>query len=234
MIEQDIGKVGSVRPLDLVIESNHRIGNQLGTLAAIVQIQIAAMRTGPELIPREEVMNVLTEMVGKILAVARLHRILVAEPAQGELDLNNVLTEILHEFTTSGVFGDRLHLASTLGSGCLVDPSRAAVLALAFSEILTNALKYAHPTGLPVELTIATASLPDGGVALEIADDGVGFPEGFDELRDAGVGLRLVRSLVETLGGHLETRSSELGLTFSIRLPPNVCAATALPGRAAA
>jgi two-component sensor histidine kinase len=203
-------------------------------LAAILQVKITALRTGPELIPREEVINALTEMVGKILAMARLHRILVAEPAQGELDLNNVLTEILHEFTTSGMFGDRLHLASTLGSGCLVDPSRAAVLAFVFSEILTNALKYAHPSGLPVELTIASAALPDGGMALEIADDGVGFPEGFDELRDSGVGLRLVRSLVENLGGRVETTSSELGLTFSIRLPPNPPAETGTPHAAAA
>ena len=36
---------------------------------------------------------------------------------------------------------------------------------------------------------------------LQIADDGVGFPEGFDEWRDAGIGLRLVRTLVESAGG---------------------------------
>src|SRR5258708_5012626 len=179
MTDQGAGDAGSVRPLDLVIESNHRIGNQLSMLAAILQVKITALRTRPELIPREEVINVLTEMVGKILAMARLHRILVAEPAQRALDLNNLLTEILPEFTTSGMFGERLQLASTRGSGCLVDPSRAVVLAFAFSEILTNALKYAHPSGLPVARTLASAALPDGGMALEIADDGVGFPEGF-------------------------------------------------------
>ena len=64
------------------------------------------------------------------------------------------------------------------------------------------------------------APTPDGGVALEIGDDGVGFPEGFVESRDAGVGLKLVRSLVENSGGRLETRSDALGLTFAIQLPP--------------
>jgi two-component sensor histidine kinase len=101
-----------------------------------------------------------------------------------------------------------------------VEASQASMLLIAFSEIATNAMKHAHPTGLPVELTIAGTATPGGGVQLQIADDGVGFPEGFDEWRDAGLGLRLVRSLVESAGGHLTTNSDPLGLTFSIQLPP--------------
>jgi two-component sensor histidine kinase len=57
-------------------------------------------------------------------------------------------------------------------------------------------------------------------VVVEIGDDGVGFPEDFDEWRDAGIGLRLVRSLVEGTGGSLAIKSDPLGLTFSIELPP--------------
>ena len=44
--------------------------------------------------------------------------------------------------------------------------------------------------------------------------------EGFDEWRDAGIGLRLVRTLVESAGGSLAIKSDPLGLTFSIELPP--------------
>jgi two-component sensor histidine kinase len=225
MTEQHTVEPPSVCPLDLVIESNHRIANNLSALVSILQKKIVAMRTGPEVIPREEVVDALTEVVGKMLAVSRLHRSLTAQPAKGELDLNNVLTEILQAFKTSGIFGDRLHIGSTLGSGCVVESSQAAMLALAFSEIVTNAMKYAHPTGLPVELTIISAPTPDGGVALQIADDGIGLPEGFVESRDAGIGLKLVRALVENAGGRLETRSDELGLTFSIQLLPKVEAA---------
>jgi two-component sensor histidine kinase len=54
---------------------------------------------------------------------------------------------------------------------------------------------------------------------LHIADDGVGLPEGFDEKRDAGPGLRLVRGLVESVGGRLTLNSDPLGLGFSIELP---------------
>jgi two-component sensor histidine kinase len=210
----------SVRPRDLVIEANHRIANHLAALVSILKKEIAATLDGPESIPREQVVDVLAEMAGKILAVSRLHHSLAVRPTQGEVDLNNILKSILDELETSGIFGDRLRINSTLRPGCLVESSHALLLAFAFSEIVTNAMKYAHPSGLPVELSIAGASTSDGGVALQIADDGVGLPEDFDESRDAGVGLKLLRSLVENSGGRLETNSDALGLSFSIELPP--------------
>ena len=61
---------------------------------------------------------------------------------------------------------------------------------------------------------------PDGSVVLEIGDDGVGLPEGFDHARDAGVGLKLIRSLVEKIGATVEIESDDLGLRFRIVLPP--------------
>jgi two-component sensor histidine kinase len=70
-----------------------------------------------------------------------------------------------------------------------------------------------------VEMTVSATPASDGTVALSIADDGVGLPEGFVESRDAGVGLKLVRSLVESVGGRLALSSTELGLTFLIELP---------------
>jgi two-component sensor histidine kinase len=86
-----------------------------------------------------------------------------------------VLVDILQEF--EAIFGDRVRLASSSGDGCRLQSSQLALLALAFCEIITNALKHAHPTGLPVEFTIASARRLDGSLVLEIADDGMGLPE---------------------------------------------------------
>jgi two-component sensor histidine kinase len=187
-------------------------------LVATVRRQLPAIEGGPLTVPRDLVADLLNDMAGKTLAVARLHLMLAKQPAAGEVELNKVLMAAADELQSSGIFGDRLQVTSSL-NGCLVEASQASMLTMAFSEIVTNAVKYAHPTGLPVELTIAGTETPDGGLHLEIADDGVGFPEGFEEWRDAGVGLRLVRSLVESAGGCVATKSDPLGLTFSITLP---------------
>jgi two-component sensor histidine kinase len=207
-------------PLDLVIEANHRIANHLGALLTIIQREVTAMRAGPPTMPREEVIGALNEMIGRMHAVSSLHRSFATHPAQGELELTHVLTDVLVELKKSGVFGDRLHIGSITGPGCRIEASRGSMLALALSEIVTNAVKYAHPTGLPVEISIASAPASDGGLVLEISDDGVGLPVDFVEQRDAGVGLKLVRSLVERCDGQLALRSDALGLTYVIELPP--------------
>src|SRR5258707_333936 len=99
--------VPKVRALDLVIESNHRIANNLGVLGALLEKRIAGAGTGPKSVPREHGVEALMETAGKILAVSRLHRILTAQPAHAAVDLNNVLTEFLHELRAAGIVGDR-------------------------------------------------------------------------------------------------------------------------------
>lgn len=206
-----------VRPIDLALEANHRIANHLSMLVAAVRRPLPAIEDGPPTIPRELVADLLNDMAGKIHAVARLHLTLARQPAVGEVEIAKVLMAATEELQ-SGIFGDRLQVTSSL-NGHRVEASQASLLTMVFCEIATNAIKYAHPTGLPVELSLSCVETPGGGVVLEIADDGVGFPEGFEEWRDAGVGLRLVRSLVESAGGCVAMQSDPLGLTFSITLP---------------
>jgi two-component sensor histidine kinase len=206
-----------VGPAYLALEANHRIANHLSLLVAFVRGQLPAIEGGPHTIPRELVADLLNDMAGKILSVARLHLLLAKRPAPGEVELGKALMAAADELQ-SGILDDRLQVSSSL-DGCLVDASQASMLVMAFSEIATNAIKYAHPSGLPVELSLSGVETPGGGVVLEIADDGVGLPEGFDEWRDAGLGLKLVRSLVESAGGCVAMKSDPLGLTFSITLP---------------
>jgi len=221
MIEQSLVDTPARRPPDPVVESNHRIANHLGLLVAILHGEIASMREGPEVVFREEAVSVLQAAIGKVMAISRLHHLFTAHPSQAVLDLGDVMRDILEAFEAS-VFSDRLHTHTTFGTGCQIRSSHVSAIALSFAEIATNAMKYAHPSGLPVELSIVTRSMPGGGAVLEIGDDGVGLPEGFEESRDAGVGLKLVRSLVESADGRLKIKSNALGLTFTIQFPPMI------------
>jgi len=201
------------------IEANHRIANELGQLAALLARQIKSAEQGPAMVPRASLIDALRLHHSRLLGISRLHHAISRQPDQDLVDLTQILTDLFGEFEASGVFEHRLRLEWTLAPLCVVDAAQASAMTLAFSEIVTNALKYAHPTGLPVEMTVSAAPASDGTVALSISDDGVGLPEGFVESRHAGVGLKLVRSLVEGVGGRIEMSSSELGLTFRIDLP---------------
>lgn len=198
-------------------EASHRIANQLAALVVLVDKQRAAAANGPDLVPRAAVAESLAAVSAKIGAIARLHRRLAVQHDDDEIDVNAALVEILGEF--QAIFGQRVQLASSTGEGCRVGSFRFSMLALAFAEIVTNALKHAHPTGLPIEFSLASEATPDGGMTLTVSDDGVGLPEGFDVERDGGTGLKLVRVLVQSAGGRVDIHSGDLGLTFAIDLP---------------
>jgi len=203
---------------DAVVEANHRIANNLASLARIFTRQLPAIEAGPEMVPRELVVQLVKDMAGRMDALGRLHYLLSNGRVPGKVDLGEALSEVIEGFRTTGMFGDQLdiHLSA---DGCPIDAAKASMLMLVVAEIATNAVKYAHPSGLPVELTISATMTVAGSLNLRIADDGVGLPEGFDEKRDAGPGLRLVRGLVESAGGSLALNSDPLGLRYSIELP---------------
>jgi two-component sensor histidine kinase len=55
---------------------------------------------------------------------------------------------------------------------------------------------------------------------IEIDDDGVGLPEGFDPTMGSRTGLRLMRALAEQLGGRLDFEQGLIGLSVRLEVPP--------------
>jgi len=204
---------------ELVREANHRIANHLSMIVGMVQIQASALSKGPETLPRTDVHNLLQDMAGKILSVSHLHRKLADAPHADELDLAGFLVESCSDLLTSLGLNKRAAIAYRMSGRCMMSPDKAQILALIANEIVMNAVKYAHPTEIPAQITIRCGRDAEGNMILEISDDGVGLPETFDEKKDGGVGFRLIRSLTKQIGATLKVESSSLGLSFCLTLP---------------
>ncbi len=109
-----------------------------------------------------------------------------------------------------------------LSANCHVTPEQAQQIGLIVCEVVMNAVKHAHPTGIPVQISLVCRRGDDGRMTVEIGDDGVGLPEGTDAVSFGGVGLKLIRSLAGALKAELRIESDPLGLNFLITLPGNV------------
>jgi two-component sensor histidine kinase len=90
---------------------------------------------------------------------------------------------------------------------------------LVLCEILTNSMKYAHPSGVPVRIIVRCEGSGDGDLLISISDDGVGLPEGFDPAKDGGVGFQIIRTLTAEIGAQLDIVSDNLGATVRLRVP---------------
>ena len=101
--------------------------------------------------------------------------------------LHQIASELIATLSQPGTVV--LHFVCELG--CRVAPERALYLGLIVIELVTNSLKYAHPTGVNGAIAIRCWRTVDS-VVIEVSDDGVGFPEGFDPASSRS-GLRIVK-----------------------------------------
>lgn len=116
-------------------------------------------------------------------------------------------------------------------------PLDAALIERILSNLLGNAIKYAG-TGL---ITCSFGLTPDGQLRLTVQDEGPGFaslPRLFagaprsDNKPGSGLGLHIVRDMVESVGGQISAQNragggAEIGVTLPLPdLPPGVPPAT--------
>jgi len=216
MLLQDPTLSGTLPARDLVAEANHRIANSLAAISSLVQHQASAIDADGTL-TATEVRRVLGEVRARVDAVARLHRAL-SDSGDEPVDVGGYVQQIASELVSSLSSPDRPSLHFLGEIGCRIAPERALYLGLIVIELVTNSLKYAHPTGVPGEIAIHCRR--EGHmVRVDVSDDGVGLPEAFDLGGSRTSGLRLVRSLAEQIGGTVAFTSEGLGLHGIIRAP---------------
>jgi serine/threonine-protein kinase RsbW len=117
----------------------------------------------------------------------------------------------------------RLALDGLAEAAPFLGPETIADLKLAVTEACANSISHAFENGEPGTIRVVV-SLSDDDVRVEVVDDGLGMEEqeiadfSPDELRESGMGLALIRALVD----ELEIGAGEEGLgtrlVFSKRL----------------
>jgi two-component sensor histidine kinase len=200
-------------------EANHRICNNLSLLASSVSIRAAHLARQDELIESHDVATMLYEVSARIATVGQLHRLLSKSPEKSEIDLRESLRELCETLISalSGPEGTELIWAAS--GECIVTSAHVLPLCLIVTEVVTNSLKYAHPTGVAGKLMVGCHRDADESLFVEVADDGIGLPDGFDIAVDGGIGAKTIRLLARQIGADIEFDSSGIGVEFALRLP---------------
>ncbi len=102
---------------------------------------------------------------------------------------------------------------------------QAVPIALLLNELIANSLKYAFPAGASGTIHISIKRVEEGAVRLEIRDDGIGLPDGFDIAATETLGHTLVTGLSSQLNGTMSvdgTDGTRFSLTFPLLDPPEL------------
>jgi signal transduction histidine kinase len=213
----------------------HELRNPLAPIGAAAQLlDIVAndperVRQASRIIARQ--VDHMTSLIDDLLDVARVTRGLITLDHES-LDLKHILSEAVEQVNPS-LRAKKHQLALHL------PPEPATVLGdrkrliQVVTNILSNASKYTPDCGN----IVARLQVKDNEVVLAISDDGIGMTAAvvarvFELFAQAertpdrsqgglGLGLSLVRSLVESHGGSVSAASEGLGKgsVFTIRLP---------------
>ncbi len=192
-------------------EADHRIANNLASLGSVLRLQRSAISRSGKNLTTEQVCMLLDDIGARIEVMAKLHKSLALSANSNGVNLGDFLQEISELIGALGAPG-RMNLTVDHACDGYIDPRHALHAGLITAELLTNAGKYAHPTGLPVKVHIRCETKDDGSFLVEVTDDGVGFPENFDPSTDGGLGFQLMRALANGLGAELEFEHSSLGV----------------------
>ncbi len=214
-----VGAEGETSQL-LSAESDHRIANNLMLIAGLLRLEAAGLAGRGRALSAQEACDLLEEAGNRIETVGRLHRLLAHVGPGSNLVLHDYLREIAKTAVDSMSASGAVTLATNFGDACEISSHQALAVGLMVGELVTNAVKYAHPAGVRGKIELGCDRRPDGAILIRIADDGVGLPESFDPRRHGGLGMRMVRSLADQLGASLFFDSDGIGLTVRLMLPP--------------
>ena len=204
---------------DRLSEAQHRIANNLALIAGYTRLQATRLNKAGRPLSAREACIVLEEVAARIETVGELHRLLSGSlgDIEGGVDLGRFLAKLCSSLMETVSFAGDTTITHKDSGGCMVRPDQATPVALIVSELVTNALKYAHPSGIAGRIRVSCRSI-SGGLVVEVTDDGVGLSEDFNPLTDGGLGFRVVRGLARQLGADLVYESRGVGLTVRLTL----------------
>jgi two-component sensor histidine kinase len=196
----------------LLKEIYHRVKNNLQVVSSLLSMQ--GSKGGLES------RGLLEESANRVQSMALVHEQLYQSQNLSSIAWKDYAEQLLqHLRQSNGDVARRVTVRSDVDD-IRLGIETAIPLGLIVNELISNAYKHAFPGNRTGEIVLRLKGLEGGAVALEVNDDGVGLPEGFEPGKVASLGMQLVVSLAQQLDGQLDIRS-EHGARFALRFVPD-------------
>lgn len=194
----------------LLREVHHRVKNNLQIISSLLHFQAKKAQKGHE-------QSIFSEGQDRLRAMILLHELLYRSTDLHRIPLGEYLKTLTDQLRRSfREAANHIHLRVE-ADDLSVPAAMALPCGMIVTELVTNALKYAYPTGKsgPVLVRIAAR---ERSFLLSVSDEGTGLPTDFDLAQTGSFGLQLVANLADQLGATL-TRPPGTGTEIVLEVP---------------
>lgn len=201
-------------------EMNHRVRNNLQTVAGLLSMQLRRMP------PDSEAATAMKESISRIQSMAAVHDLLVGRDV-----VSTTIYELAQQVAEAAIstlakpdFRLKLVIEPKEAKDIRIGSHEATLLALLLNELISNAILHGFVGVEKGEIKISAwrsecdkhgaqpSIKPRIVIHITVTDNGTGLPKDFDPQRSANLGLVLVDNLVTTdLRGEFEITNRKRG-----------------------
>lgn len=190
-------------------ESDHRLMNNLQMVVSLLSLQSRTEANA-------DAASHLSIAANRVATIARIHRHLHSMDGLQSISLKRYLDELCRDYSQMLISTDRRAQAIVVeGTEISVPTEVGFPLGLIVNELLTNAIKYGKG---PISVTLEPQASRS---ALSVRNHGSVLPDDFDPAASRGLGMSLISSLVEQIGGELrvDRGKDNQGTRFTVLFP---------------
>ena len=196
----------------LLKEIHHRVKNNMRTVESLLSLQILNIKNKDAIDSLREAKNrisIMLNIYGKLSSVGD-YRFVKAR---------DIIVETINN--AAGAFGpeNKIEILTDI-EDIKIPVTFTNNICIIINELVTNIFKYAYPEGSGGKASVVIKTGQNNRLSISVADNGIGLEESILEEKKRGLGLTLVKSLVENADGKLKienTGGTKVKIKLNIR-----------------
>ena len=193
----------------LLQEIHHRVKNNLQIITSLLRMQSRAVQD-------PAFSEALRECQNRVASMALIHDKLYRARDLARVSFGEYVRDLTNNILTSYALPARSVRVRLDIDDLSLSLDYAVPCGLILNELMSNCLKHAFPVGHSGTVYIGFHAEGEEELCLVVRDDGVGVPADVDLARTSSLGWRLIRALVEQLGGVVQCQTAG-GTSIEIR-----------------
>jgi PAS domain S-box-containing protein len=205
----------------LLQEIHHRVKNNLQVISSLLNLQSAHVQD-------TQADKIFRDSQHRIRSMALIHEKLYRSENLAGIDFAEYVRDLaLSLFRSYNAGAQGIALAMRADS-VFLGIDKAVPCGLLLNELIANSLKHAFPAdrdgpdAQAGQIRIELYAAPEGQVTLVVGDNGVGLPPDLDVHNTTSLGLQLIHTLANQLGGTVQLgrdQGTEFKITFVAQEP---------------